>query len=317
MRPATLAAGLLSLAVAGAAVGVSAGAFTDQGAVGGNTFLLDTLAPPTGLTASVVGASIRLGWTATVDTYASGHRVFRGASSGGPYTQIDEVTPRTSTTYTDSPGTGAYYYVVRAFYQNWRSVDSNEASATVVVFAQDSFTDGTGTGLASHIPEVGGGWTAIDDSGTALIDASTEKSLSSSQILWRVNATPADNSYAVSLDVRTGSSVSGRCAGPAARLSDVNNCYRARLCGNGVVTLEKVVAETVTSLGTYTVPGFSTSTYYTIKLEVTDASKKVFFNGTQRISSADNSITATGGAGLRHEGGSTMRGDNFLAEQIP
>ena len=57
--------------------------------------------------------------------------MLRGTASGGPYSQIAEVTPRTTTTYTDSPADGTYYYVLRAFYQSWESVNSNEASATV------------------------------------------------------------------------------------------------------------------------------------------------------------------------------------------
>jgi len=123
--PAGLA--LLLLAVRG-----SYALFTDVFSNSGNTFNTDTLNPPTGLSATA-GCSIRLNWTATADTYASGHRVFRSttSTSGGPYTQIAEVTPRTNTTYTDNPTAGTYYYVVRAFYQNWESVNSGQASAGV------------------------------------------------------------------------------------------------------------------------------------------------------------------------------------------
>ena len=183
-------------------------------------------------------------------------------------------------------------------------------------FGQDSFTDTTGTGLGSHVPETGGGWTSIVNSGTAIIDSNNAKSNASSEILWKVNAT-CDTSYDVSLDALTGSSVAGRCAGPAGRLVDANNYYRARLCGNGVVTLEKIVTGSATSLGTYSIPSFSTTTFYTIKLELTDSAKNVFVNGTQRISSADNAIAAAGAAGLRHDGGATMRSDNFLAQGLP
>ncbi|MDP2674685.1 MAG: hypothetical protein Q8Q00_07240 [Dehalococcoidia bacterium] len=103
--------------------------WTGSTSVTPNDFASDTLDPPTGLTATGGSSSIVLNWTATVDTYASGHRVLRGTASGGPYTQIAEVTPRTNITYTDSPAVGTYYYVVRAFYQSWESVNSNEATA--------------------------------------------------------------------------------------------------------------------------------------------------------------------------------------------
>ena len=105
--------------------------FTAQAVNPGNTFTTDTLNPPTGLTASGVGSAIRLDWTATVDTYATGYKVRRGAISGGPYAEIATVTPRTATTYTDNTVAAGtrYYYVLQAYYQNWTSVNSNEANA--------------------------------------------------------------------------------------------------------------------------------------------------------------------------------------------
>lgn len=103
--------------------------FTRTTSVTGNALTTDTLNAPTGL-APTNGATITLNWTATSDTYASGHRVFRSTTAGGPYTQVAQVTPRTTTTYNDDPGVGSYYYVVRSYYQNWESANSNEVSAT-------------------------------------------------------------------------------------------------------------------------------------------------------------------------------------------
>ena len=37
-------------------------------------------------------------------------------SAAGPYAQIAEVSPRTTTTYTDAPGAGTFHYRVRAYY---------------------------------------------------------------------------------------------------------------------------------------------------------------------------------------------------------
>jgi hypothetical protein len=102
---------------------------SDTGQVQNGAFTTDALDPPTGL-AATGGASIDLSWTATSDIYASGHRVFRSMTPGGPYSQIAEVSPRTTATYNDTPAAGTYYYVVHAFHQNWQSVASNEVSAT-------------------------------------------------------------------------------------------------------------------------------------------------------------------------------------------
>ena len=91
-----------------------------------NTFSATTVAAPTGLTAT--GApTVTLGWTATASTWATGHRVLRATASGGPYTQIAEISPRTTVSYQDTPGVGTYYYVVRGYYGTWESANSNEA----------------------------------------------------------------------------------------------------------------------------------------------------------------------------------------------
>jgi hypothetical protein len=92
----------------------------------------DTLDPPTGLSATG-GTSASLSWTATVDTYASGYEVWRSTTSGSGYALTSTVTPRSATTTTDTPGgAGTYYYVLRSYFQNWRSANSNQASATIV-----------------------------------------------------------------------------------------------------------------------------------------------------------------------------------------
>ena len=123
IRMALMAATLLVLLLGLPAAGAN---FTNPTSNDANSFVADLLAPPTGLTAAC-GTTITLDWTATVDTYATGHRVFRSTTPGGPYSQIAEITPRTTVTYDDTPAAGTYYYVARAYYLSWESVDSNEA----------------------------------------------------------------------------------------------------------------------------------------------------------------------------------------------
>jgi hypothetical protein len=91
----------------------------------------DTLDPPTTL-AATGGASASLTWTATTDTYATGYELQRATVTGGPYTIVSTVTPRTTVATTDAPGSsGTYFYVLRSVFQNWRSVNSNQASAVI------------------------------------------------------------------------------------------------------------------------------------------------------------------------------------------
>jgi hypothetical protein len=68
-------------------------------------------------------------WTSPPDSEASGYRVLRGTATGGPYVEIAQVTSETVTTFTETPATGTYFYVVRSFFEDRNSVNSNEASA--------------------------------------------------------------------------------------------------------------------------------------------------------------------------------------------
>jgi hypothetical protein len=134
---------LLLLGAAAVLVRPSAARFTDTVAVGSNVFNTATLAAPTGVSASG-GSSITINWTATSSAYASGHRVYRSSISGGPYSLVAQVTPRTTVTYNDSPAGGKYYYVVRAYFQNWESANSAQVSATRIEFVKNVGTSTSG-----------------------------------------------------------------------------------------------------------------------------------------------------------------------------
>jgi len=126
-----LALTLANLIAAGAIVGGAYALFTSVFNNTDNAFTTDTLDPPTLLSASPSGSDIRLDWTATVDTYATGYKVLRSMTQGSGYSEIDTVTPYTTITYPDNTVSGGvtYYYVLQSYYQNWTSANSNEASA--------------------------------------------------------------------------------------------------------------------------------------------------------------------------------------------
>jgi hypothetical protein len=113
----------------------------------------DTLDPPTSL-AATGGSSVGLSWTATVDTYASGYDVLRGTASGGPYSVVKSVSPRTTTSTSDAPASnGTYFYVLRSVFQSWTSVNSNQASATYTATGATGFHACT---AASNAADSGG-----------------------------------------------------------------------------------------------------------------------------------------------------------------
>jgi hypothetical protein len=107
-----------------------------------STITADTLDPPTNLQcAGLASCTVTfvtkptLTWTATPDTYATGYQVWRSTTSGSGYVQVATVTPRTTTTWTDTtvvPLT-TYYYVVRAASTSWTSAFTSEVQATVLV----------------------------------------------------------------------------------------------------------------------------------------------------------------------------------------
>lgn len=131
-------------ALAVALVGVAAGAptttlarLTDT-ATTTQSIATDTLDPPTSL-AATGGTSASLTWVATVDAYASGYEIWRSTVSGSGYALVGTATPRSATSASDSPGSvGTYYYVLRSVFLNWRSVDSNQASATIAGLSVDT-----------------------------------------------------------------------------------------------------------------------------------------------------------------------------------
>ena len=98
------------------------------------TVSTEVLDPPSALSASAALLfRVNLSWAATVDVRATGYRVLRGTTSGGPYSEVATIGSRTTTTYQDTvPLTGRYYYVLRSTFDSWTSVNSNEASVLAV-----------------------------------------------------------------------------------------------------------------------------------------------------------------------------------------
>jgi hypothetical protein len=77
--------------------------------------------------------SVSLSWMASTSPNIAGYNVYRGVTTGGPYTQLNSSLVPT-VTYTDSnvsPGQSYYYVTTAVNTGNLQSVYSNEAQATV------------------------------------------------------------------------------------------------------------------------------------------------------------------------------------------
>lgn len=125
----------VTIALAGIVSGDTGASYTTTSQNASNTLGSNTLAAPTALSAAIAsnGGTVNLAWTATTSTWATGERVYRATVSGGPYSLVSTITNLTTTTYSEAPGAGIFYYVVTAYYTgggaNWTSANSAEAVA--------------------------------------------------------------------------------------------------------------------------------------------------------------------------------------------
>ena len=113
---------------------------------------------PLGLTASVVGSSVNLAWTAPAGTVTS-YDVYRGTASGAESLYQSGLTTTTFTDSSTTPGT-TYYYKVTAVTAGGESAPSNEVSAAVVSVKVVTVDDSVrGTGLDQF--KYSGSWSPV------------------------------------------------------------------------------------------------------------------------------------------------------------
>jgi hypothetical protein len=122
-----LSALLVAVVVMGATGQATLARLTDQDS-STVSFSTDTLAPPTNLAAAPIGLTASLTWTPSVDGYTAGYEIWRSTTSGGGYALVGTATPGTASSASDAAGAGLFYYVLRSYFQNWRSVNSNETT---------------------------------------------------------------------------------------------------------------------------------------------------------------------------------------------
>lgn len=190
-------------------------------------------------------------------------------------------------------------------------------------FVTDSMTGSAGTTLQSHTGEVGATWTLHTglSVGTqaVLSDVNRVRHDLTGETDYYASGVPAAAEYDVSADFVV-KSLAGE-AGLYGRMA-VNPTADGYLFyynnGAGQWILEKVVGGTYTSLGTFTQTLTDEQTY-AIKLAIRDATKKGYVATVERISSADNAITAANRAGLLLRVGSNTTGfhlDGFDASDL-
>jgi hypothetical protein len=105
---------------------------------------------PTGLTGSVTGSTANLSWTASTGSpVPTAYTLYRGTVHGGPYSVVKSGLTSTSTT--DTPANGTYFYTVTAYVGGVIStISGNGATATVTCNSTcPSFPTGTALTIAA------------------------------------------------------------------------------------------------------------------------------------------------------------------------
>lgn len=234
------------------------------------------------------------------------------------FAEIDTVAAGEST-YTDA-GLDArteYTYRVRAMRGNVYSLYSNQDSATTdapAPFMIDSFTDADATPLNLHFTsETAEIWSS--ESTNYPIIYGNRAAGEDTGVVYQARASSGpfvNEEYDVDIVVAKVGTPTYYHAAVMGRLSaDEQNGYFASyyeergVADTELLRLYKIVAGVETLLGSW---AGSVADGSTIKLEMRNASKKVLVNGTERISSADNAVSAAGYPGLRIQSADSTNG---------
>lgn len=185
------------------------------------------------------------------------------------------------------------------------------------VFVNDTFTGADGTILQSRAGETGATWTKhpLGDANDATLVSNALK-VPASNSMYYTSGTPATAEYDVEALIIVLSNNAGSGHGICGRMDTAaSTFYMARVnMSNGNVELYKRITGTFTLLGQWAYVA-ATGVNPVVKLQLRDAAKKVFVDGVERISSADNTITGAGRAGFRG-GGNDSTGQGHLFDYL-
>lgn len=184
----------------------------------------------------------------------------------------------------------------------------------MATFVSDTFTAANGTNVTSRSGAIGANWTTGSPAGTFLIQANHAYPTVVGNIY--ASGVPASAEYTIECDYKIVSATGS--SGPAGRISPGANTYYYTYYDHPSsqwLLLRNVsgVIDTLNVWGSAVTVGQT----YQVKLQLLNATKKVFINGVERMSSTDNTITAAGRAGLRSGSANTSTTGkhmtNFLA----
>lgn len=182
----------------------------------------------------------------------------------------------------------------------------------------DSFTDTAGTVLTSHTGETGATWTKTTGTGSVVVTAAGRLRGNATQnVYYYSSGVCATDEMDVTADVvqRSAASASVSIYG---RLNTTQATgYFAQRTTNW--SLRKIVNTSVTFLASFA-QALTTDQVYALKLEVRAAAKKVYVDGVEILSNADNAITGDVHGGIECTGAVSdstgLHLDNFVLSDL-
>lgn len=229
--------------------------------------------------------------------------------SGSPARDAGATIALVTTDYNGAARPVGPAYDIGAFEYGGAGGPGPDVPATGATIVLDSCTGSAGTGWTSHIGEIGAQWNTHPGSSAGLVlsDAGRVRgNIVGFDTFHFASGIPLTAEYDVSADFYSFTAVTdhtillwGRMD-PAARTGYfvmwnlTPNQFDLWVVNNNVYTL----------LGSYatTLP---TTTNFPVRLEIRNATKKVFLDGTERISSSDNSVSGIGRCGIGFYGPSS------------
>ncbi len=170
----------------------------------------------------------------------------------------------------------------------------------------DFFEAGADVTLTSHTPDTGETWALEEQTGASLANTDGDNSAqeaaaeSNDRIIYSLDRVLTDAEYQTEIYFNE-LATNTLAAFPyfvVARFADTSNFYFGGTYAAAATADKKIykeVATTVSEIATGDA-GFAASSFMTFK--VLDATKKIFWNGSEAISTTDNAITAKGEVGF-------------------
>jgi hypothetical protein len=186
----------------------------------------------------------------------------------------------------------------------------------------DTFTETSTVNLGSHTADSGHTWTGANTTDGTLKNNSTDDvgtTGASTNNFAVVNVGAPSPNYYVECVAKTGGTGTDRVGVVARWDVAASNGYILRLRGStSDVELGVMTGGSITSLGTYTIPSFSSSTNYTLRLKVSGTSIIASVNGTERISVTDSTYTGAMPPGIVvRSNGNLPRMTSFIVNWAP